>query len=121
MTARCGTEGFYRRHLRHREVPCWPCCDAHALHMANWRAVHADLGPIEPGRFTAALAGREPAEALCSADRLRLVGQLHRAGYTDVEVASRCRMSTYTAARLRTALRLPPNPPAAVAASGRAA
>ncbi|HEY9354656.1 MAG TPA: hypothetical protein VIP28_15445 [Nocardioides sp.] len=62
-------------------------------------------------RLEAALAGVEPAEALTTRDRHRLVGMLVRDGWTDVDIAALTRMTTYTTARIRTRLDLPANPP----------
>lgn len=62
-------------------------------------------------RYEAALAGREPAEALTTRDRARLVAHLVRQGWTDVQIAGLTRMTTYTTARIRTRLDLPANPP----------
>lgn len=49
------------------------------------------------------------AEALPRPQRLRLIRSLHRRGLTDVQIAEATAYSTYTAARLRQALDLPPN------------
>jgi hypothetical protein len=49
------------------------------------------------------------AEALAPHNRYRLVRKLWRDGHTDVEIARLTAMTTYTAARIRAALRLPPN------------
>lgn len=62
-------------------------------------------------RLETALAGAEPAEALTTRDRDRLVGMLVRDGWTDVEIAALTRMTTYTTARIRTRLGLTANPP----------
>lgn len=50
------------------------------------------------------------AEALAPHKRHRLVRALHREGLTDVEIAERTRMSTFTAWRIRAELGLAPNP-----------
>lgn len=63
--------------------------------------------------YREALAGREPAEALPTHVRHRLVAQLHGAGWTDVEIAAHTRMTTYTTARIRAGLGLLPNRPSA--------
>lgn len=64
---------------------------------------------LQPHLYAAALAGHEPAEALTTSDRHRLVAQLHRAGWTDADVAVHTALTTYTAARIRNTLGLPPN------------
>lgn len=105
--AECGTNRGYRAHLRRRDVPCRPCCDAHAAAMDTWRAGGADT-PDEPTRYALALAGREPAEALTTRDRWRLVAEMHRAGMTDQAMAARARMTVFTAARIREGMGLRP-------------
>lgn len=57
--------------------------------------------------LAACRAGHLPAEALDTRDRDQLVAELWRCGLTDVEIATRTHMSTYTTARIRTRLRLP--------------
>lgn len=57
--------------------------------------------PDHPLQYRAALAGREPAEALTTRDRHRLVALFIDAGMSDVEIANRTRMTTYTANRIR--------------------
>jgi acetyl-CoA carboxylase carboxyltransferase component len=101
--AECGSESGYRRHLAERTVTCVLCCDAHALHMAQWRARLAmrRTQRDNPLQYQAALDGIEPAEALTEADRHRLVTQLHAAGWTDLEIAKHARMTLYTTARIR--------------------
>lgn len=99
--ADCGSESGYRRHLAGREVTCQACCDAHAVHMANWRARSRVTPPGTEVLYRAARLGREPAEALATADRWRLVAELHRLGWSDVQIAEHCRMTLYTTARLR--------------------
>jgi len=106
----CGTEQAYQRHRYRNQVTCRRCCDAHAVHVANWRAEAAiDAGPIEPGRYRRALAGDEPAEALLHPDRARLVLILHTRGLPDAHIASHTRMTTYTTARIRSSLGLAAN------------
>lgn len=51
-------------------------------------------------------AGLEPAELLTTGAREHLVYELWLLGWTDVEVAAYTRMSTYTAAAIRTRLGL---------------
>jgi hypothetical protein len=62
--------------------------------MSRVRAEH-------PNRYTLALEGELPAEALSTADRGRLVRTLWRQGWTDRQVAEHSRMTDYTAARIR--------------------
>lgn len=64
--------------------------------------------------YLAALAGEIPAEALPTHVRHRLVARLHRSGWTDVEIATHTRMTTYTTARIRAGLGLAPNQPRSV-------
>lgn len=46
-----GTEAAHRRHLRHREVPCQACCDAHAAKQRAWvrrkQLGDAPAGPVK--------------------------------------------------------------------------
>lgn len=93
----CGTEPGYRRHARDREVPCLACVTAHSD-----AARARDL-------YRKALHGLEPAEALPTAYRHRLVAELHRRGWTDTEIAAHTRMTTYTTTRIRAQLGLHPN------------
>lgn len=55
--------------------------------------------------------GRVPAEALTPGDRERLVREFHTAGWTDIEIATQTRMTTYTTGRIRERLELQPNRP----------
>lgn len=66
---------------------------------------------MQPLLYGRALRGLEPAEALSTADRKRLLAELHGWGWTDAEVAAHTRLTTYTAARIRAALGLLPNRP----------
>lgn len=52
--------------------------------------------------------GRLPAEVLTTADRERLVADLWELGWTDAEIAAHTLMTTYTTARIRQRLELPP-------------
>lgn len=54
------------------------------------------------------MAGELPAEALDQRDRERLVYDLWAAKWSDVEIATHTRMSTYTTARIRRDLGLAP-------------
>lgn len=54
-------------------------------------------------------AGAEPAEALDTVDREQLITELWAAGWTDVEIASHTRLSTYTTGRIRDRVGLEPN------------
>ena len=65
--------------------------------------------PVCGRQLAAALAGREPAEALPPRERRQLVRQLVADGMTDVELAAHTGWSTYTVARLRRGLGLAPN------------
>ncbi|WP_306358732.1 MULTISPECIES: hypothetical protein [unclassified Nocardia] len=69
----------------------------------------ADRKPLWPIQFGRALAGRESADALPSADRRLLVARLHELGMTDSELAAWTRMSRYSTARIRSELGLPAN------------
>ena len=61
-------------------------------------------------------AGLEPAELLTTAAREHLLYELWSLGWTDVEVAVYTRLTTYTAAAIRTRLGLPCNAPRGAAA-----
>ena len=54
--------------------------------------------------------GEVVAEQVSTHARELAVSWLHRRGCTDAQVAARIRMSTYTAARIRTRLRLAAHP-----------
>jgi hypothetical protein len=59
--------------------------------------------------WRACCAGAEPAESLCTEDREDLVVALHARGWTDLEIATHTRMTTYTTQRIRARLRLRQN------------
>lgn len=52
-------------------------------------------------RYQRALAGQEPAEALSTAERWRLMRTLCGWGWTDHQIAVHTLWSTYTVARIR--------------------
>jgi len=54
--------------------------------------------------------GDLPAEVLPTEDRERLLRQLWRAGWNDTEIAQHTRMTTYTAARIRSRIGLQAHP-----------
>jgi len=54
--------------------------------------------------------GLRPAEALPTHLRWRLIAELHRGGWSDVEIAEWTRLSTYTVGRIRGGMGLRPNP-----------
>lgn len=54
--------------------------------------------------------GQQPAELLHPRDRQELVYDLWLAHWTDAEIATHTRMSTYTAARIRNRMGLPARP-----------
>lgn len=61
-----------------------------------------DTAPINHAALYAACRrGDLPAEVLTTRQRERLVCDLWGLGWTDVEIATHTRMSTYTAARIR--------------------
>lgn len=60
-------------------------------------------------RWAQCCDGRLPAEALSARDRDDLVSQLHQLGWTDVQIATHTRMTTYTTGRIRARLGLAPN------------
>lgn len=64
-----------------------------------------------PTLYRRCMDGHEPAESLPQNERARLVLILHNRGWTDVQVATHTRMSTYTAARIRRRIGLPVNFP----------
>jgi hypothetical protein len=107
--ADCGTECGYRRHLAAHEFACQACCDAHAVAVANWRARARVVAPSNEPLYRACRLGRDPAEALSTEDRERLVDELHRLGWSDTQIAEHTRMSTYTTVRIRERLMLPAN------------
>jgi hypothetical protein len=57
--------------------------------------------------WRACLNGREPAESLSTAARARLVTVLAGKGWTDAEIASWTRQTTYTTARIRKREQIP--------------
>lgn len=59
--------------------------------------------------WRACCAGREPAESLDWRDREDLVAALVERGWSDVEIATLTRMTTYTTARIRARLGMPAN------------
>lgn len=105
-----GTDSGHRKHLRLGQRPCVRCCDAHNLANAQ-RRVAARTGPVPPGGgflqaedpmvYLACRRGIEPAESLTTDDRARLVAELHGLGWSDVQIADHCRMTTYTTGRIR--------------------
>ena len=107
--ADCGSEYGYRRHLAEREVTCQACCDAHAVHVANWRARARVTAPGNEPLYRACRLGREPAESLDTDDRARLVAELVARGWSDVQIAAHTRQTTYTTARIRARLGLTAN------------
>ena len=91
--ATCGTDAGYRRHLRHRALPCQRCRDAHTL------AEVQRTGRIR--LYERALAGDEPAEALDTDLREQLVATLCARGWDVQRIAAHTRTTTYTTARIR--------------------
>lgn len=67
-------------------------------------------------RYNAAYAGEIPGEVLSLKDSDRLVAELHDLGWSDVEIATHTRWSTYTVARKRGRIGLQPNQPKGAAA-----
>lgn len=59
--------------------------------------------------WDACCRGDLPAEMLSTRDREDLVYALHQQGWTDVEIASHTRMTSYTVDRIRTRIGLQPN------------
>jgi hypothetical protein len=55
-----------------------------------------------PALWSACLRGFEPAESLDWRDREELVLLLADHGWSDVQIATHCRMTTYTTHRIRT-------------------
>lgn len=62
-----------------------------------------------PTLYRKCLDGHEPAEALPTYDRHRLVLTLYNRGWTDVQIAVHTRMTTYTTARIRGLIGVKPN------------
>ncbi|GAA4551887.1 hypothetical protein [Amycolatopsis samaneae] len=71
-----------------------------------------DTAPIARGHLLAACRrGDLPAEAFPDpADRERLVRELWRAGWSDVEIATHTHMTTYTTGRIQARLGLAAHP-----------
>jgi hypothetical protein len=69
--------------------------------------------------WRACLAGRLPAEVLPTVERERLVETLWARAWTDAEIASHTFMTTYTTARIRERLKLPPNGDHEVTGTGK--
>jgi hypothetical protein len=65
--------------------------------------------PATEHTYRMALDGELPAEALPTGFRWHLVATLHERGWTDVEIAEWTQMSTYTASRIRSEMKLAPN------------
>jgi hypothetical protein len=78
-------------HLHTKEPPSGRPITAQQLYSACWR-------------------GELPAEILSTADRERLLYDLWLQHWTDVEIATHTRMTTYTTARIRTRLGLDARP-----------
>ncbi|MEZ5152090.1 hypothetical protein [Rhodococcus zopfii] len=62
-----------------------------------------------PGQYAGALDGEIPGEALTTNDRRVLIEALHARGYTDAQIATHTRWTTYTVARIRIELGLHTN------------
>lgn len=60
-------------------------------------------------RWEGCCRGTYPAEVLSTRDREDLITELHALGWTDVEIAEHCMLSTYTTARIRDRLGITPN------------
>ena len=60
-------------------------------------------------RWRACCRGELPAEALTTRDREDLVAELHARRWTDVQIATHCRMTSYTVSRIRDRIGLEPN------------
>jgi hypothetical protein len=105
---RCGTEAAFQRHLDLNDAACSACVDAHEVALANRRERYRRQPgrPVNAIQYRACLAGRDPAEVLCGADRDLLWRTLVGWGWTDRRVAEHTRMSTYTTVRIRERLGL---------------
>lgn len=80
------------------------------LHATPPTTGRPDISPIARQRLYAACwRGDQPAEVLDTADREHLLYDLWRQGWTDAEIATHTRMTTYTAERIRTRLGLRAN------------
>jgi hypothetical protein len=55
-------------------------------------------------------AGKLPAEVLSTVDRERLVDDLWKLGWSDLEIATHTKLSTYTATRIRSRIGRRPHP-----------
>lgn len=58
------------------------------------------MAVVSPYLFSLCRKGRVPAEALCPADRDRLLRLLWKRGWTVAEIAVHTRTSTYTVGRI---------------------
>jgi hypothetical protein len=59
--------------------------------------------------YLRAYDGQLPAEALPTRLRWRLVAELHRAGWSDQQIAELTKLTEYTTARIRAGMGLKPN------------
>lgn len=64
----------------------------------------------DPALIDACRRGHEPAELLTTSEREHLIFDLWAAGWTDLEIATHCRMTTFTTARIRARLGLAAHP-----------
>lgn len=64
----------------------------------------------DPALVDACRRGTEPAELLTTAEREHLIYDLWAARWTDLEVAAHTRLTTYTAARIRSRIGLQAHP-----------
>ncbi|WP_190824736.1 hypothetical protein [Saccharopolyspora pogona] len=84
--------------------------NAHPTHRALKDAPEQIVQPCSSvSLWSACCRGEMPAEALLRRDREDLVWQLHQRGWTDTEIATHCRMTTYTTGRILDRLGLEPN------------
>lgn len=105
----CGTPAAWRRHHYRGEYPCIPCADAWNAYVTAQRAERRRQARRRSALYVAAREGLEPAEALSTGERRRLVTEFVVLGMTDLEIAELTRMTLYTTARIRRELGLEPN------------
>jgi hypothetical protein len=82
-----------------------------AIYARTVTADRPDTAPLSRSRLTQACRrGELPAELLDPADRAHLIYDLWAAGWTDVEIATHTRLTTYTTGRIRERLGLAAHP-----------
>lgn len=86
-------------HASDRRTPPVPIPGAYGPPRSGWRL------------WRRCWEGREPAESLTPQDREDMIFQLHRHGWSDLDIARLTRLSLYSTGRIRERLGLAPNQP----------